>query len=229
MINPDFPKNPSPEEAMEQRLQEYALSLVKAVLKRKGISGNQATYNTITVNESITVPTLTVTQTFISPGSSTTIIGIVALATSAETTTGTDATKAITPDGLAGSDYGKRIIEVIVIDSATALAVGDGKAYFFIPSELNGYNLVDADACVNTVSSSGLPTIQIANVTDAVDMLSTKITIDVSEKTSYTAATQPVIDTAKDDVVTGDELRIDLDVAGTGTKGLAVILSFQLP
>jgi hypothetical protein len=33
-------------------------------------------------------------------------------------------------------------------------------------------------------------------------MLSTRITIDASEFTSYTAATAPVIDTTKDDVAT---------------------------
>jgi len=90
-------------------------------------------------------------------------------------------------------------------------------------------NLVDADASVYTVSSSGLPTVQIHNVTDAQDMLSTRITIDVSEYSSYTAAAPPVINASYDDVVTGDRLRVDVDVAGTGTKGLDVILVFQLP
>jgi hypothetical protein len=38
-----------------------------------------------------------------------------------------------------------------------------------------------------------------------------------------------VIDATKDDVATGDLLAVDVDVAGTGAKGLGVILSFQLP
>ena len=95
-----------------------------------------------------------------------------------------------------------------------------------MPDTLNGLNLIDADACVTTVSSSGLPTIQINNVTQAADMLSTLITIDANETCSYTAATPPVIDTLNDDVATGNILRIDVDVAGTGTKGLMVILTF---
>jgi hypothetical protein len=90
-------------------------------------------------------------------------------------------------------------------------------------------NLVDADAAVYTVSSSGTPTIQIHNLTDTSDMLSTRITIDANEYTSYDAATPPVINASEDDVVTKDILRIDVDVAGTGTKGLDVILSFQTP
>jgi len=122
-----------------------------------------------------------------------------------------------------------RVVTLKIVDDATALTTGDGKLHFFIPPELNGMNLVDADAAVSTVSSSGLPTIQIANVTDTQDMLSTRITIDVSEKTSYTAAAAPVINTAYDDVSTGDELRVDVDVAGTGAKGLTVMLSFQTP
>lgn len=130
--------------------------------------------------------------------------------------------------GLTGAQ--QRVMEVIVTDpNGAVLTTGDGKANIFIPAALNGMNLVLAHAAVTTVSSSGLPTIQIANVTDAVDMLSTRITIDASEKTSHTAATPSVIDTSKDDVTTGDELRIDVDVAGTGTKGLVIILTFEAP
>jgi hypothetical protein len=161
--------------------------------------------------------------------SSDTTAGKVELATAAETTTGTDAARAVTPDGFAGSNYGKRIVQIKIFDDATAVTTGDGKFHFFISSELDGYNLVDADAGVSTVSSSGTPTVQIYNVTQTADMLSTRITIDANEKTSYSAATAPVIDAANDDVATGDELRIDVDVAGTGTKGLSVILTFQLP
>lgn len=158
-----------------------------------------------------------------------TVKGKVEAATAAETTTGTDTGRAVTPDGLAGSDYGKRIVQVKVFDDATALSTGDGKLIFCVTPELNGYNLVDADAFVTTVSSSGTPIVQIRNVTDSVDMLSTRITIDANETTSYTAATAPVIDATHDDVSTGDLIAIDVDGAGTGAKGLGAILVFQLP
>ena len=133
--------------------------------------------------------------------------------------------------GEKASGAARKVVQMAVTDpnSTSSLSTGDGQAYLVIPSDFNGMNLVDAQAAVSTVSSSGLPTIQIANVTDGVDMLSTKITIDANERTSYTAATPAVIDTTKDDVVTGDLLRIDVDVAGTGAKGLVVILTFQLP
>lgn len=155
--------------------------------------------------------------------------GKVELATIAETDTGTDTSRAITPDGLAGSIHGLKQIQIKVCDDATALATGDGKLIFMIPEALNGMNLVKAHAGVTTVSSSGTPIVQIRNVTDSQDMLSTRITIDANENTSYTAATAPVIDTSHDDVATGDLIAIDVDGAGTGAKGLIVYLAFQLP
>lgn len=111
-------------------------------------------------------------------------------------------------------------------DPDTDLSIGDGQLYVTIPQHLDGKDLKSAHAIVYTTSSSGLPTIQIHNVTDAVDILSTRITIDVGELNSYTALTQPAINTSNDTVARGDVIRIDVDVAGTGTKGLDVILTF---
>lgn len=163
---------------------------------------------------------------------STTVSGAVEIATSAETDTGTDATRAVSPDGLAGSVFGKKTVFCLIADSSTTpSATGDGKVHFIIPPELNGMNLVDADAVVTTVSSSGTPTFAVRRERSgsAVDCLSTNITIDQSEKTSYTAATAPVINTSNDDMATGDIIYIDLDTIGTGAKGHGVVLSFQLP
>lgn len=192
--------------------------------------GNSATKDTGTTTGTVATGDHNHTGTYApNTSASTTAQGIVELATIAETETGTDDTRAVTPDGLAGSNFGKRVAHVSVIDNATTLTTGDGKWIFPIPLELNGMNLVGAHAYVDTVSSSGTPTVQIRNVTDSVDMLSTRITIDANEYSSYTATTAPVIDTTKDDVATGDRIAVDVDVAGTGTKGLQVILTFQLP
>lgn len=158
-----------------------------------------------------------------------TVAGKVELATIAETDTGTDSGRAVTPDGLAGSIHGLKEVQLKIFDDATAVSTGDGKIIFVIPESMNGMNLVKAHAMVSTVSSSGTPTVQIRNVTDSVDMLSTLITIDANEFTSYTAATAPVIDTTKDDVATADRIAIDVDVSGTGTKWLTVYLAFQTP
>lgn len=124
----------------------------------------------------------------------------------------------------------KRTVELLVTDpNGDAITTGDGKTFFCVPLDMNGQDLVAVAAAVTTVSSSGTPTIQIRNVTQAADMLTTRITIDANENTSYTAATPPVIDTSNDDVATGDLIAVDLDVAGTGAKGLIVLMTFQAP
>lgn len=151
-------------------------------------------------------------------------------ATSAETTTGTSTSKYVSPDGLAGSDYGKRIVGILVVDPATDVATGDGKAFFRIPSALNGYNLVGVAMNVYTAGTTGTMDVQIRNVTDSQDMLSTKLTIDSTETDTSTAVTPAVINTSFDDVATGDKISIDVDaVQTTKAKGLYVELIFQLP
>lgn len=118
-----------------------------------------------------------------------------------------------------------RIIELNVTD--TTLTTGDGKIKFNIPSDMDSWDLIDADACVDTNTSATVgPTFQIRNATQAADMLSTKITIDTGEVTSFTAATQPVIDTANDSVVTGDRIEIDIDSAGIAS-GLRIITAWR--
>jgi len=156
--------------------------------------------------------------------------GIVELATAAETTTGTDATRAVTPDGLAGSEYGERAVQMVIFEFTTSCSTGDGKFYFHVDSRLAGMDLVDVHAQVVTAGTTGTMDIQIANVTQAADMLSTKITIDSGETGSDTAATPAVIDTNNDDVAENDLLRVDIDVIHTtAAKGLIVTLGFRLP
>lgn len=172
---------------------------------------------------------LTSADSFVSAASDTTA-GKVELAIASEVNTGTDATRAVTPDSLAGSEFGVKLVEIMASDMSTAITTGDGKAGFMVPASMNGMNLIRAHAALLAAqSSSGTPTIQIRNATQTADMLSTRITIDINESTSHTAATAPVVDTANDDVATGDLIMVDVDVAGTGAKGLLVSLEFQLP
>ena len=122
----------------------------------------------------------------------------------------------------------KKNVEIQVQDASDAVTTGDGQAYFVVPDDLSGWRLMDADAAlVGAQSSSGTVDVQVHNQSLGVDMLSTKITIDANEDTSYSAATPPVINTSNDDVVTGHILRIDVDAAGTGAQGLFVILQFE--
>lgn len=119
-----------------------------------------------------------------------------------------------------------KTVQIKVFDDATAATTGDGKFIFFIPEWWNGLALVDCDAYVTGASSSGALTIQIRNITDSVDLLSTAITIDASELSSLTAATASVINRANANISSGDQIAIDVDGAGTSAEGLGVVLLF---
>ena len=119
------------------------------------------------------------------------------------------------------------VIAKVTADSAS-LSTGDGQLIFAIDSSLNGRKLTDAQAFVSTAATVGTPTIQIRNITQTnVDILSTAITIDTNENTSYTATTPSVINSSNATVSTGDLIAVDVDVAGTSTGGLGVILTFE--
>ena len=125
-----------------------------------------------------------------------------------------------------------KTIEIVLLGTGTALSTGDDFAsiYFTVPELLDGRNLIDVDFALASASTSGTPTFQLYNVTDSVDMLSTKVTIDENELTSYTATTPAVVDTTNDDVATGDMIRFDCDDDGnTGALGCTVIMKFRKP
>ena len=162
-----------------------------------------------------------------------TVVGKVELATAAEVNTGTDTGRAVHPDGLAASYAGTKAVSLPI----TALvgddhATGDGQAWFVVPACLNGMNLVGVVATVATAGTTGTADFQLRRVRSgsAVDMLSTKITIDSTETSTTTAATPAVINASNDDVATGDIIYLDVDaVQTTKAKGGAVALEFRLP
>lgn len=135
------------------------------------------------------------------------------------------------------SDRIEKSFGVEVLSATSALTTGDGKKYVPIPYTLNGYNVTRLQAILFAKSTSGTPTIQIArgrqsSPTSAhtfADMLSTRITIDANEFNSNDAATAYVIDTANDDLATGDILRVDIDTAGTGATGLYITFGVVKP
>lgn len=113
-----------------------------------------------------------------------------------------------------------RVLECIaisVVSESTTVTTGTAKRTFRMPYALT---LTSVRASLSTVSSSGTPTVDINEGGSTI--LSTKLTIDANEYTSTTAATAAVIsDTALADDA---EITIDVDVAGTGAKGLKVYL-----
>jgi hypothetical protein len=161
---------------------------------------------------------------------SSTAVGVVELATDAETSTGTSTTLAVTPDGLAGSIYGQKELFWTVTAAATNTAVADGTDARVVPASMNGMNLVDLTCAVANLNSaaSGATTVVIRRVRagTAANMTSTGVTINYNE---YTASDETV-DTASDDLATGDSLYLDVDAITTDPhKGLSCTATFKTP
>lgn len=154
--------------------------------------------------------------------------GKVELAITSEVDTGTDATRAVTPDALAGSNLGTKSVVIVPFGSGDAVAIGDGTLAFTIPASMNGMNLVNVVASVHTKGITGTTDVQIRARTGGVDsdMLLTKITLGDEFFVS-----DEVVDTANDDVATGDQIYVDVDAvhSGTAPNGLSVALEFRLP
>ena len=122
-----------------------------------------------------------------------------------------------------------RYVEVRLVAYDTDCATGDkqGGWHFHIPPDLNGLDLVYVHAEVDTAGTTNTMDLEIYNVTQTADMLSTTLTIDTTESGSDTAATPYEIDTNNDDVATNDLIRVDCDaVHTTAAKGLVVTLGF---
>lgn len=183
--------------------------------------------NYVTDAEKTKLSNLSGTNTGDEPSATTSAEGVVELAINTEVDAGSDATRAVTPDALAGSTiFGRKTVSIQVYDGATDIATGDGKAYFTIPEALNGMNLVRAQATVVTAGTTNASTVMIHNKTDAQDMLSGAISI----ASGGTVGTVGTINTTYDDVATNDVIRIDIDsISTTKPKGLMVVLEFQLP
>ena len=104
-------------------------------------------------------------------------------------------------------------------DESTALATGTGKVTFRMPY---AFTVSAVRASLSTAQTSG--SIFTVDINDSgTSILSTKLTIDNTEKTSKTATTAAVIsDTALADDA---EITIDIDQIGDGTaKGLKITL-----
>lgn len=110
-------------------------------------------------------------------------------------------------------------IQVAASDETTALTTGTAKVTFRMPFALT---VTAVRGSLSTAQSSG-STFTVDINDSGTTILSTKLTIDNTEKTSTTAATPAVIsDTALADDA---EITIDIDQVGDGTaKGLKITL-----
>ena len=103
-------------------------------------------------------------------------------------------------------------IIVACSDETTALTTGTAKATFRMPY---AFTLTAVRASVTTAPTGSALTVDINE--GGVSILSTKITIDATEKTSTTAVTPPVI---SDSALSDDsEITIDIDTVGSTIAG----------
>jgi len=118
-------------------------------------------------------------------------------------------------DGTTWLAYGVNVVESFVIavsDESTALSTGTAKVTWRMPYP---FHLTDVHSSV-----TGAPTgsTLIVDLNEAgTSVLSTKLSIDASEKTSTTAATPPVISDA--DLAADAEMTIDIDQVGSTIAG----------
>lgn len=124
---------------------------------------------------------------------------------------------------ITGAEIKKSIIQSIIIacsDESTALTTGTDKVTFRMPY---AFTLTGVRASLNVAgTTSGLTTIDINE--NGTTILSTKLTIDLTEKTSTTATTPAVISDAS--LADDAEITIDIDAISGGAteKGLKVTL-----
>lgn len=121
------------------------------------------------------------------------------------------------------------VYHIKVSNDIDDLVAGDGAFFFSIPRDLHDFLIFDVEATVSTASGSGIVQVQVRNVTNSnVDVLSTRVQVDAGETHSDDASTQPVVNQSNNVVSFKDVIAIDVDAAGSGAKGLCVVIYFQL-
>jgi hypothetical protein len=112
------------------------------------------------------------------------------------------------------------IVDVLgyaISDETTAITAGNTKLTFRMPY---AFTLTEIRASLSTASSSGVVTVDVNE--GGVSVFSTLLTIDANEKTSTSAATPAVI--VDSSLADDAEMTVDIDGAGTGAKGLKILL-----
>lgn len=140
---------------------------------------------------------------------------------------GTPTSKYITTSSLIGS--GTRLI-VFPVSSTIApptTTTGQncaGDMSYQVGTDFNNYKITSVYASSSSATStgSGAITLNIRNRTDAVNVLSTALTIDATERSSTSAATPAVINTSNQTVTTNDDICVQVTNAGSGSSGLQV-------
>lgn len=132
---------------------------------------------------------------------------------------GTPANRKVTLANVVKALSGTAIIQAACSDETTALTTGTAKITFRMPRAMT---VTAVRGSLTTAQASGsIFTVDINESGSSI--LSTKLTIDNTEKTSTTAATPPVISDAA--LADDAEMTVDIDQVGDGTAtGLKVAL-----
>jgi hypothetical protein len=114
---------------------------------------------------------------------------------------------------------GKFVKEVALSDTDTAITTTGTVITFRLPA----CELHDVRISCDTASSSGVLTVDIN--ADGTTILSIKLTLDVGETTSTTAATSyAFVDGLKQRIADDSEITVDIDIPGTDVTNLVLQL-----
>ena len=154
--------------------------------------------------------------------------GINMLASSSDINAGTTDNLMLGTNLFAKSNYGIRFVYA-ALNGSTALAAGD-KAYFPIPAEMTGWNLVEARAACGANSSSDATVFTVKKGGGTQTLLSTNITIDPTLLDSLGSSDQPVISSSDNPVTSTDIIEVAATSdCGAGMTYAGVLTGWQLP
>jgi hypothetical protein len=133
---------------------------------------------------------------------------------------------------LQGEVTADRIVQ-LTLNGTTDLTTSD-MASVRIPAAMNGWDLVEVDAHCGKDQTTGSPTggrIEISVQNNLTNMLcpGKNLTINQNQFDSSTATIAAEIDTANDNVATGNIINVEIVSTGTGVTYLMVTLVFRKP
>ena len=127
-----------------------------------------------------------------------------------------------------GTDPIPVLIHLKIFSDTTAATAGNDARRFVITDDLGGTYIRSVNITVTTVGGSSTG-VQIHNLTNVDDVLTTIATIDTGDTNSYDSAVPHDVDTSGtppvNRVLRGDILRVDVD-DGSDAMGLEVLLEF---
>ena len=108
------------------------------------------------------------------------------------------------------------------IAEADTISTGTGKFSVVVPASLNGVKVIGLNLYIPTTGSSGTTQVYVRNVTQGVYIGSTYVSMAYNYNSTYASGTG--LSSFSHTLATGNILRIDVNAAAVGVKGLDVIL-----